>query len=215
MKVALALESPHASPRARALALGRKLAGGGDLVAATCLVDSAGDGPELAARLGLREAFFVADAALAKTGSRGRAQALAQLLARMRVDLILVDAAADGGRGLFSASLAHHAGLPGLFRVRDVTRDDARPDAAVVTLDLGGPAPAAARRSARGGQRAGRIARRTRDRSDRGPQPHVQPGRSRTGRRPIWSANRSRAPPSYLPIPAPVLRSPAIDDLLR
>src|SRR4051812_11962205 len=67
MKVAIALESPHLSPRARALAVARKLAAGGDVVAAACLMDGAADGPALAARLGLREAYFVADAALAKT----------------------------------------------------------------------------------------------------------------------------------------------------
>ena len=137
MKVAIALESPHLSPRSRALSLGRKLAGGGDLVAAACLMDGAADGPALAARLGLREAYFVADATLAKTGSRGRAQAVARLLARVRVDLVLVDAAADGGGGIFSASLAHLGKMSGLFRVRDVERDNA-PDAIVVALDVAG-----------------------------------------------------------------------------
>jgi electron transfer flavoprotein alpha/beta subunit len=137
MKVAIALESPHLSPRARALAVGRKLANGGELVAAACLMDAAADGPALAARLGLREAYFVADAALAKTGSRGRAQAIAGLLARVRVDLVLVDAAADGGGGIFSASLAQLGKMSGLFRVRDVERD-AAPDAVVVELDVAG-----------------------------------------------------------------------------
>jgi electron transfer flavoprotein alpha/beta subunit len=137
VKVAIALESPHLSPRARALALGRKLAGGGDLVAAACLMDATADGPALAARLGLREAYFVADSTLAKTGSRGRAQAVARLLARVRVDLVLVDAAADGGGGIFSASLAQLGKMSGLFRVRDVERDSA-PDAVVVVLDVAG-----------------------------------------------------------------------------
>jgi electron transfer flavoprotein alpha/beta subunit len=138
MKVAIALESPHLSPRARALAVARKLAAGGDVVAAACLMDGAADGPALAARLGLREAYFVADAALAKTGSRGRAQAIAGLLTRVRVDLILVDAAADGGGGLFSASLAHLGNMSGLFRVRDIERDTTAPDAIVAVVDVAG-----------------------------------------------------------------------------
>lgn len=138
MKVALALESLQASPRARALALGRRLARGGELVAAVCLDDAPAAGPALAARLGIREAYFVADAALAKAGSRTRAQVLARLLTRVRADLVLVDAAADGGSGLFSASLAHHGEWAGLFRAPDVTRDAARPDAVEVTLDLAG-----------------------------------------------------------------------------
>jgi electron transfer flavoprotein alpha/beta subunit len=138
VKVALALESLDASPRARALALGRRLAGGGELLAAACLGDATADGPELAARLGIREAYFVADAALAKAGSRARAQVLARLLTRVRADLVLVDAGTDGGGGLFSASLAHHGEWPGLFRAPDVTRDSSRPDAVEVTLDLAG-----------------------------------------------------------------------------
>jgi electron transfer flavoprotein alpha/beta subunit len=138
VKVALALDSLQASPRARALALGRRLARGGELVAAACLVDAAADGPDLVARLGIREAYFVADAALAGAGSRARAQVLARLLARVRADLVLVDAGADGGAGLFSASLAHHGEWPGLFRAPDVARDSARPDAVEVTLDLAG-----------------------------------------------------------------------------
>lgn len=138
MKVAIVLESPHASPRARALSLGRRLAAGGELVAVTCLVDAVADGPALAARLGVKNAFFVADAALAKTGSRGRAQVLARLLERARIDLALVDAAADGGGGLFSASLAYFADLPGFFRAYELERDPARPDAALVSLDLAG-----------------------------------------------------------------------------
>lgn len=138
MKVALALDALPASPRARALALGRRLAGGGDLVLAACLDGDGGEGPELAARLGLREAFFVADPGLAGLGSRARAQVLARLLARVRADLILVDAAADGGAGLFSASLAHSGEWTGLFRAPDLARDAARPDAVEVTLDLAG-----------------------------------------------------------------------------
>jgi electron transfer flavoprotein alpha/beta subunit len=141
VKVALALETAQASPRARALALGRKLAAGGELVAVACLPDAA-DGRDLVARLGIREAYFVADPALASVGSQGRAQVLARLVDRVRADLVLVDAGGDGGAGLFSAALGHHlaehAEWPSLFRAVELARDAARPDAVEAMLDLAG-----------------------------------------------------------------------------
>jgi hypothetical protein len=138
VKVALALESLDPQPRSRALTVGRRLAGGGEVVLAACLADPSADGRALAARLGLREAFFAADPALAQLGGRGRAQVLARLCSKIRADLILVDAAADGGAGLFSASLALFGEWPGLFRAPEIALDATRPDAVEVTLDLAG-----------------------------------------------------------------------------
>ena len=137
MKVAIALGSQHPRPRARALSIGRKLADDG-LIVTACLIDATSDGPALAARLGLTKALFVADAALAKTGSRGRAQALAHLLAGLDLDLVVVDAEDDGGGGIFSASLAHEGQMNGLFGLDQLERDGDDSKALIATLDVGG-----------------------------------------------------------------------------
>ncbi|HEY0715266.1 MAG TPA: hypothetical protein VGF45_21480, partial [Polyangia bacterium] len=138
LRVAIALESQHARPRARALALGRRLAGD-DLIAAACLVDATADGAAFAARLGVRRSAFVADAALAKAGSRARAQVLARLLARLELDLVLVDAGDDAGSGIFSATLAHQAGMNGVFGLDDLEADREKEGRAVLaTLEVGG-----------------------------------------------------------------------------
>ncbi|HEY0710498.1 MAG TPA: hypothetical protein VGG33_27080 [Polyangia bacterium] len=136
-KVAIALESQHPRPRARALALGRRLAGQ-ELIATACLVDTTADGAAFAARLAVQRAAFVADAALAKAGSRARAQVLARLLARLELDLVLVDAGDDGGGGLFSATLAHEAQMNGIFGLDDLEADPSNARAVLATLDVGG-----------------------------------------------------------------------------
>jgi hypothetical protein len=119
------------------LALGRRLAGE-NLIATACLVDAAADGAAFVARLGLRRAAFVADAALAKAGSRARAQVLARLLARLELDLVLVDSGDDGGGGVFSATLAHQAGMNGIFAIDDLQTDSDEARAVLATLDVGG-----------------------------------------------------------------------------
>lgn len=125
MRIAVVLESPHPLPSARAFALARALAGADGPLCLACSVDPTTDGGAVAASLGIGESALVADAALARAASRGRAQALAALMSRLAIDAAFIDAAADGGGGLFSAALAHFRGAHGLYRCSDVTADPA------------------------------------------------------------------------------------------